>query len=47
MDHVSVKGETIYRLLHTHVLYWDKDKIIFGDIEVATRGTKYASSIAL
>ena len=44
--HGSVRGELIARLTHTHGLYREDNAAVFDDIELATRGTKYAASIA-
>lgn len=46
IDHGSVRGEMIARLSHTHALFRDDNASVFDDIEEATRGTKYASSIS-
>eukprot|EP00956_Cyclotella_meneghiniana_P044140 scaffold303339_cov89-Cyclotella_meneghiniana.AAC.1 len=44
--HGSVKEEMIARLSHTHGLFRDDNASVFDDIEVATRGTKFAPTIA-
>ena len=45
-EHGSVKGEMIARLSHTHGLFRDDNALVFDDIEAATRGTKFAPTIA-
>lgn len=45
-EHGSVKHEMIARLSHQHALFKVDNAAVFDDIEEATRGTKFASSIA-
>ena len=45
-EHGSVRGELIARLTHTHGIYREDNAAVFDDIKLATRGTKYAASIA-
>ncbi len=45
-EHGSVKDEMVARLAHRHPLFKTDNNAVFNDIEEATRGTKYASSIA-
>ena len=44
--HGSVKEEMIARLSHTHGLFRDDNASVFDDVELATRGTKFAPTIA-
>ena len=44
--HGSVREEMIGRLSHSHALFRDDNAAVFDDIETATRGTKFAPSIA-
>ena len=45
-EHGSVMEEMTQRFSHNHALYRTDNSAVFDDIEAATRGTKYASSIA-
>ena len=45
-EHGSVKDEMIARLSHNHPLFRDDNATVFDDVETATRGTKFAPSIA-
>lgn len=45
-EHGSVREEMIARLSHTHGLYNDDNALVWDDIEAATRGTKFAPTIA-
>ena len=44
-DAGSIQGEQARRLSHTHPLYRDDNKTLFGVLEVALRGTVYEASI--
>ena len=45
-EHGSIKDEMIARLSHQHALFRDDNAAVYDDLEEATRGTKYAASIA-
>ena len=45
-EHGSIQEELKMRISHTGALYRDDNQCVFDDIEAATRGTKYAASIA-
>ena len=44
-EHGFVKGEMIARFSHNHPLFRNDNAAVYGDIEAATRGTKFAASI--
>ena len=46
IEHGSVMQDMVHRFSHTHALFADDNRKVFDDLELATRGTKYAASIA-
>ena len=46
IEHGSIMQEMVCRFSHTHALFADDNRKVYDDLELATRGTKYAASIA-
>ena len=46
IEHGSIMQEMVRRFSHTHALFADDNAKVYDDLELATRGTKYAASIA-
>ena len=46
IEHGSIMQEMVHRYSHVHALFADDNAKVYDDLELATRGTKYAASIA-